>query len=66
MMKQLSDRSLNLLNFISLMGVCGLTTIPLGYFGEWAIVLAWLVSLCLWIESDYEQGRRGLHPNGNV
>ena len=65
MMKRLSDRSLNLLNFTCLMGVCG-GAIPFGYFGEWAIVLVWLVSFCLWVESDYEQGRRGLHPNGNI
>lgn len=65
MMKRLSNRSLTMLNFTSLMGVCGFA-LPFGYFGEWAMVLAWLVSLCLWIESDFEQGRRGIHPNGNV
>ncbi|QDP56054.1 MAG: hypothetical protein Unbinned4409contig1001_73 [Prokaryotic dsDNA virus sp.] len=65
MMKRISNRSLKLLNFTSLMGVCCLF-LPFGYFGEWAMVLAWLVSMCLWIESDFEQGRRGLHPNGNV
>ena len=65
MMKRLSNRSLNLLNFTSLMGVCGFA-FPFGYFGEWAIVLAWLVSMCLWIESDFEQGRRSIHPNGNI
>ena len=65
MMKRFSNRSLNLLNFTSLMGVCGFA-LPFGYFGEGAMVLAWLVSLCLWIQSASEQGRRGIHPNGNV
>lgn len=64
-MKRLSDRSLSILNIASLLGVCGFV-LPFGYFGEWAVVLAWLVSFCLWIESDYEMGRRSLHPNGNV
>ena len=65
MMKRLSDRSLNLLNFTSLMGVCG-CFLPLGYFGEWAMVLAWLASMYLWIESDFEQGRRDIHPRDNA
>ena len=65
MMKRLSDRSLNLLNFASLLGVCGFT-LPFGYFGQWAIVLTWVICFYLWVESDFEQGRRGLHPNGNV
>lgn len=64
-MKRLSDRSLSILNIASLLGVCGFV-LPFGYFGEWAMVLAWLVSICLWIESDFEMGRRSLHPNGNV
>ena len=64
-MKRLSDRSLSILNIASLLGVCGFV-LPFGYFGEWAMVLAWLVSICLWIESDFEQGRRGIHPKGNV
>jgi len=65
MMKRLSNRSLNLLNFTSLMGVC-VFFLPFGYFGEWAIVLAFFVSFYLWVKSDIEQARRGIHPNGNV
>ena len=65
MMKRLSNRSLNLLNFTSLLGVCGLF-LPFGYFGEWAMVLALCASYYLWAESDNEQGRRGIHPKGNV
>lgn len=65
MMRFLSNRSLNLLNFTSLMGVCGFS-LPFGYFGEWAMVLAFGVSFYLWVETDIEQARRGTHPNGNV
>jgi len=59
-MKRLSDRSLSILNFVCLLGTCGFG-LPFGYFGEWAMVLAWLVSFCLWIESDYEMGIRSLN-----
>ena len=65
MMRRLSNRSLNALHFICLMGVCGFF-LPFGYFGEWAVVLAFGVSFYLWVETDIEQARRGIHPNGNV
>ncbi len=64
-MKIFSDRALERINLVTLLGVCGFA-LPFGYFGQWPMVLAWLTCFYLWIESDCEMGKRGLHPNGNV
>ena len=61
----LSDRSLSILNSTCLLFVCGLA-FPFGYFGEWAIVLVWLVSFYLWIVSLCEIDKRTLHSNSNA
>ena len=56
-MKRLSDRLLTTLLYASAIGVSG-GALLVGYFGQWAAVLAWVTCFYLCIESIYEIDQR--------
>ena len=57
MLDKLSDRSLTTLLYASAIGVGG-GVLPFFYFGQWAMVMAWVTCLYLCIESVYEIDQR--------